>query len=206
MQIWDVKMKEWDKLSWRECMLDGRELIHYRQKIEARRIALLRNSKIAEENTGKSGHGRKKRIESIEHMSERVKNFRDTFNHKYSKYLVDFAIRNNCGTIQMEDLSGYSEGVSETLLKNWSYYDLQRKIEYKANEKGINVVFINPGYTSKRCSNCGCIHEDNRDCKNNQSKFKCVVCGYEENADINAARNISIPNIEETIKEQLKSK
>lgn len=206
MQIWDNKLEEWDRLSWKDCVLDGKELIHYRQKIQARRIALLKNSKIAGENTGKAGHGRKKRIEAINHMSEKVKNFRDTLNHKYSKYVIDFAIKNNCGVIQMEDLSGYSEGTFETLLKNWSYHDLQNKVKYKAEEKGILVNFINPSYTSKRCSHCGCIHEDNRDCKKNQSKFKCVICSYEENADINAAKNISIPNIDEIIKNQLKAK
>lgn len=205
LQIWDKKLQEWDRLSWRECALDGKELIHYRQKNEARRIALLKNSKIAEENKGKAGHGRAKRIQAIDFMSEKVKNFRDTLNHKYSKYVIDFAIKNNCGCIQMEDLSGYSEGVSETLLKNWSYYDLQNKIKYKAEEKGIDITFINPCYTSLRCSNCGNINKENRDCKNNQSKFKCTICDHEENADINAAKNISLPNIEGLIKEQLKA-
>lgn len=206
MQIWDDNLQEWDKLSWRECVLDGKELIHYRQKIQARRIDLLKNSKISEINKGKAGHGRKKRIEPINHMSERVKNFRDTLNHKYSRYVIDFAIKHNCGIIQMEDLSGYSYTVSETLLKNWSYYDLQNKIKYKADENGIKTILINPKYTSKRCSKCGCIDDKNRDCKNNQAKFKCTSCGHEDNADINAAKNISLPNIDQIIKEQLKTK
>ncbi len=202
MQIWDNNLQEWDRLAWRNCILDGKELIHYRQKIEARRIALLRNSKIAEESTGKAGHGRTTRIKAIDHLSEKTKNFRDTLNHKYSKYVVDFAVKNNCGSIQMEDLSGYSEGVSETFLKNWSYYDLQQKIQYKADEVGIAVNFIDPQYTSLRCSQCGNIHKENRDCKNNQAKFECVKCGHKENADINASKNIALPNIEDIINEQ----
>ncbi|MBU3126729.1 RNA-guided endonuclease InsQ/TnpB family protein [Clostridium tagluense] len=206
MQIWDNNLQEWDRLSWRKCVLDGKELIHYRQKIEARRIALLKNSKVAEENTGKAGHGRTKRIEAISNMSEKVKHFRDTLNHKYSKYVVDFAVKNNCGCIQMENLSGFGENISETLLKNWSYFDLQQKIKYKADEDGIEVNFINPRYTSLRCSSCGNIDKENRDCKNNQAKFECIVCGHKENADINASKNISLPNIEEIIKEQLKTK
>lgn len=204
IQIWDNKLQEWDKISWRKCVIDGKELIHYRQKVQARRIELLKNSKLSNRNQGKAGHGRKKRIEPIEKMSKKVNNFRDTLNHKYSKYVIDFAVKNNCGLIQMEDLSGYSEGVNETLLKNWSYYDLQNKIKYKAEEKGIKVIFINPKYTSKRCSKCGCIHEDNRNCKKNQAKFKCVRCDYEENADINAAKNISLPDIENIIQNEIK--
>ncbi|MBX4272022.1 transposase [Clostridium estertheticum] len=205
-QVWDNTTQKWDRLSWRDCLLDGKELIHYRQKIMARRIALLKNSKLSDENKGKAGHGRVKRIGPINTISDKVKAFRDTLNHKYSKYVIDFAIKNNCGCIQMEDLSGYSESVSETFLKNWSYFDLQSKIKYKAEENGLAINFIKPYHTSLRCSLCGNIQKENRDCRNNQSRFKCTVCGYEENADINAAKNISLPNIEQLIKEQLKIK
>ena len=114
---------------------------------------------------------------------------------KSSDFIGDF------GPIQMENLSGFSEEQTESLLKNWSYYDLQNKITYKANEKGIEVRLINPKYTSKRCSRCGNIHIDNRNCKKDQANFTCQICGHKENADINASKNISIPYIDEIIKE-----
>jgi putative transposase len=198
MQIWDNTKQDWDWLSWNECVLDGKELIHYRQKTEQRYHDLFKNCKVAGE--GRTGHGRLTKIQPVDTMRDKISNFRDTLNHKYSRYIVDFAIKHNCGIIQMEDLSGFNVEQSERLLKNWSYYDLQNKIQYKAKEAGIEVIFINPYMTSKRCSKCGCIHPDNRDCKNSQARFKCVVCGHEENADINAARNISLPDIENIIK------
>ena len=136
-------------------------------------------------------------------VGDKYERFRDTYNHKVSRYIVDLAEKYECGTIQMENLSGFSEQQTESLLKNWSYYVLQSKVQYKAEEKGIKFVLIDPRYTSKRCSKCGCIHNDNRDCKTNQSKFKCVECGYEENADINASKNIAIRNIDEIIKNKL---
>ena len=37
-----------------------------------------------------------------------------------------------------------------------------------------------------------------------QKSFKCLKCGYTTNADFNAARNISIQNIDKIIEEQLK--
>ena len=104
----------------------------------------------------------------------------------------------------MENLSGFSEQQSEKFLKNWSYFDLQTKVKYKCEEKGIKFILIDPKYTSQRCSHCGCIDSANRDCKGNQAKFKCVTCGHEENADINAAKNISIPMIDSIIIEWLK--
>ena len=37
------------------------------------------------------------------------------------------------------------------------------------------------------CHVCGCIEDENRP---NQETFKCIECGYENNADFNAANNI----------------
>ena len=37
------------------------------------------------------------------------------------------------------------------------------------------------------CPICGCIEDENRI---NQETFKCIECGYENNADFNAATNI----------------
>lgn len=202
MSIYDIEKHQYKNMCFKEQTIDGTELIHYRQKIEARRKSLSISSKWASDNA--TGHGYKRRMKKANNIGDKYNRFKDTYNHKVSRYIVDLAYKHGVKTIQMEDLSGFSEHQSESLLKNWSYYDLQNKIKYKAEEKGINTIFINPQYTSKRCSKCGNIHEENRDCKNNQSKFECVVCGHKENADINASKNIAIPYIDKIIKEYLK--
>lgn len=202
MSIYDIEKHQYKNMYFKEQTIDGTELIHYRQKIEARRKSLSISSKWASDNA--TGHGYKRRMKKANNIGDKYNRFKDTYNHKVSRYIVDLAYKNGVKTIQMEDLSGFSEHQSESLLKNWSYYDLQNKIKYKAEEKGINIILINPQYTSKRCSKCGNIHEDNRDCKNNQSKFECVICGHRENADINASKNIAIPYIDEIIKEYIK--
>ena len=199
MSIFDTDKEEWVQMNWKERTIDGKELIHYRQKIEARRRELSIATKWCSDN--KIGHGYKKRMEVVSKIGDKYSRFKDTYNHKVSRYIVDLAVKYKVKTIQMEDLSGFSEYQTESLLKNWSYYDLQTKIKYKANEKGIEVILINPKYTSKRCSVCGCIHEGNRNCKEEQAKFECKVCGHKENADINASKNISIPYIDTIIKE-----
>lgn len=199
MSVYDSDNNKYERLNWKERFIDGDELIHFRQKTEARRKNLLIASKWCSDN--KIGHGRKQRLRSVDDIGDKVAKFRDTYNHKVSRYIVSMALKYNCGVIQMEDLSGFTGKAKESFLKNWSYYDLQQKVNYKAEEVGVKVNYIKPQYTSKRCSECGCIHEDNRNCKENQAKFKCVVCGYEENADINASRNIAIPNIDTIIKE-----
>ncbi|WPS85504.1 transposase (plasmid) [Brevibacillus halotolerans] len=183
--------------------IEGGEIEHFRNKIEKRRISLLRQGKYSGE--GRSGHGRATKIKSINVLSDKISNFRKTANFKYAKFVVNFARKNNCGIIQMEDLSGISDSENK-LLKNWSYFDLQQKITNKAMEFGIEVRKINPKYTSQRCSCCGHIDEANRP-KNSkgQSHFKCIHCGFETNADYNAAKNISTESIELIIENQLKS-
>ena len=202
MQVFDINTQKWDRMSWKESKINGSELIHYRQKIEARNKQMYIASKIV--GKGRIGHGRKVRLKPVEKTRDKVSKFRDTYNHKVSKNIVDTALKYNCGTVQMENLSGFSEQQSETFLKNWAYFDLQNKTKYKCEEKGIKFILIDPKYTSKRCSHCGCIDDANRDCKGNQAKFKCVTCGHEENADINAAKNISIPMIDSIIVEWFK--
>lgn len=176
-------------------IIKGGEIEEFRRRVEARKISMLRQGAVC--GCGRIGHGIKTRNKPVYKIEDKIARFRDTTNHKYSRGLINFAIKNGCGTIQMEKLTGVTEHANK-FLRNWSYYDLQRKIEYKAREANIAVVYVNPMNTSRRCSKCGYIHEDNR---SEQAKFKCLRCGFEENADFNASQNLGIKGIERIIEE-----
>ena len=79
---------------------------------------------------------------------------------------------------------------------------MQHKIEYKAKEQGIKVVYINPAYTSLRCSKCGKIHKDNHPTR---SQFICAHCGFKTLHDYNASQNIAVDNIDTIIDKELVS-
>lgn len=202
MIAYNSEIEKYDYFTWKANVIDGAELIKFRQKYYNLRREMSIASKYV--GDGRIGHGYKTKMKPVDKVRDKVANFSDTINHKYSRYIVEFAEKNNCGIIQMEDLSGATANVKEKFLKDWSYYDLQQKIEYKAKEKGIVVIKVNPKYTSKRCNKCGNIHSDNRNCKDDQAKFKCIVCGHEDNADINASKNIAIPNIDKIIDTYIK--
>lgn len=171
----------------------------FRRRVEARRISLLKQGKMC--GDGRIGHGYKTRTAPANALEDKITRFRDTMNHKYSRAIVDYAVKENCGVIQMEKLSGITAGEQPRFLKHWSYYDLQMKIENKAKEHGIKVVYIEPKYTSQRCSKCGFIHKENRP---EQERFTCQACGFEENADFNASQNIAIRDIDKIIADTLK--
>lgn len=78
-------------------------------------------------------------------------------------------------------------------LNNWAFYELEQFIRYKAEAMGKSVVTIDPRYTSQKCSVCGHIYKGNR----KGHSFKCVKCGFQIHADLNAARNIAILGISE---------
>lgn len=64
---------------------------------------------------------------------------------------------------------------------------LKDMLEHISRKYDISLSTVHSSYTSKQCSHCGCIDDGNR---LNQEEFRCVECGYENNADINAAINI----------------
>ena len=60
-------------------------------------------------------------------------------------------------------------------------------LDYKQQWRGGLLVKVDPRYTSQTCSSCGHVAKENR---LTQANFNCVECGFSENADINASRNI----------------
>lgn len=157
------------------------DFLRIRTQLQAQRKRLQKNVKITN-----GGHGRNKKLKALDKLSNKERNFVKTYNHYVSKQVIDFALKNNAKYINMEDLSGFN--TNKFILRNWSFYELQQFITYKAQRYGIEVRKINPYHTSQICSKCGHWEEGQRD---TQDHFKCKACGYEDNADFNASKNIA---------------
>ena len=71
-------------------------------------------------------------------------------------------------------------------LQYWSYRQVLDKLEGSCAENGILLLKINPAYTSQTCSKCGMKDKKSR----NGEYFKCLSCGYSDDADHNASLNI----------------
>jgi putative transposase len=87
-------------------------------------------------------------------------------------------------------------------LRHWNYKELFDELEHKCEENGVQILKLNPTYTSQRCSTCGWVQKKNRHGK----QFKCASCGFTADADLNASINISLPLMELTPKQQWSSK
>ena len=77
-------------------------------------------------------------------------------------------------------------GLNRAIL-NVAPFQFRAQLEYKILSTGGEIISVDPKFTSQTCNVCGVVDAKSR---RSQDKFKCTSCGYEENADINAARVI----------------
>ena len=174
---------------------------------------------IATTSTGKSWNG--KQIQSVRDRYSKVRSsvqskrtrssrrllrrlcgkerkFQEWLNHNISKQLVQDALTINAA-LAFEDLTNIRESLNQKprskverrRTNNWAFYQLRLFVGYKANIAGVPVVFVPPAYTSQTCSRCHHVHPIKGKSYRNGKVFKCGHCGFEHDADMNAANNIA---------------
>jgi putative transposase len=126
---------------------------------------------------------------ALKRLSGKQKRMMSDVNHQISKRIVAEAYESG-RAVALEDLTGIRERAAKgkrmrKMLGGWAFHDLRIKIEYKAKQAGVSVVFVDPAYTSKTCSACGSIGSRRK------HKFVCKSCGNLMDADHNGAVNIS---------------
>ena len=154
----------------------GGQLRHNRDKYLAHRRRLQSNGSRAATRKLRAISGREQR--HVRHI-----------NHEVSKSIVEEAVRTGAGEIRMEDLTNIRANIKagkrvRTRLHRWAFRELQDFVAYKAQGAGLSVIFVDPAYTSKTCSDCGVIG------KRVKHKFSCQ-CGTQRHSDVNAALNIA---------------
>jgi len=128
----------------------------------------------------------------LQRLSGREKTHANIINHTIAKSIVLTAKEQGKG-IAIEDLTGIrftSKRRSKkfkTKFGRWSFADLRFKLEYKALLNGVNLIVLNPQYTSQTCNSCKHIG------KRTNKVFKCTNTNCSTNtidADLNACYNI----------------
>jgi IS605 OrfB family transposase len=121
----------------------------------------------------------------LRRISGRWRRFMRLQNHNISKSIVGNL--ENGDVIVMEDLSGIRKTARyNKWIHKWSFYELQKFIEYKALAIGCRVVYINPRYTSKSCSVCNGLNTSRH-----SGFVECLSCFHSLDSDLNGSRNIA---------------
>jgi len=134
----------------------------------------------------------------LRRLSGKERRFQEWLNHNISKQLVTEA-KISGAALAFEDLTGIRDTLNQKprskterrRTNNWAFYQLRIFVGYKAAIAGVPVVFVPPAYTSQTCSRCRHVHPEKGKSYRNGKKFKCGHCGFEHDADINAACNIA---------------
>lgn len=141
----------------------------------------------------------------IKAIGQRENRWMNDVNHCISKALV---MNNPKGTLHViEDLTNIRSATEKVKVKDryvavsWSYYDLEKKLMYKALERGQKVIKVDPRYTSQTCPKCGHIEKSNRNKK--LHIFCCKNCGYSSNDDRIGAMNLYRMGIEYLVESQI---
>jgi putative transposase len=131
--------------------------------------------------------GTRSAIRLLKRLSGRENRFVKDCNHCISKQIVAFPF----DTLVLEQLDIHAKKGNgkkfNTLLSNWSWYQLETFLTYKAKLAGKKVEYVDARYTSQKCSVCTYVSRSNR---KTQAHFCCKKCGNQLNADLNASRNI----------------
>jgi len=97
-------------------------------------------------------------------------------------------------TIVVENLRGFLKGVInrfpkdvKRILTRLGLGEIRKKLKELEEEYGIEVVEINPAYSSQSCSSCGYVDKGNR---RKREEFECKVCGRKLHADVNGSLNL----------------
>lgn len=131
----------------------------------------------------------RRRLRSI---GSRESRWMNDVNHVVSKALVNNAGEN--ALIVVEDLTGIRNVTERVKRKDryvsvsWAFYDLRRKIEYKATLNGSTVIGVDPRYTSQMCPKCGHTERSNRNKRTHS--FACKRCEYRSNDDRIGSMNL----------------
>src|SRR5437868_6638892 len=138
--------------------------------------------------------GTKSAKRHLKKLSGKEARFKRNTNHVISKRIVAKA-KSSRQALAIEELRHIRKRTDRTVRysqrsrhSSWAFGQLRFFLQYKAALAGIPLHTVDPGNTSKTCHVCGHCAKENR---KSQASFVCQQCGYADNADRNAALNIS---------------
>lgn len=136
--------------------------------------------------------GTKSAKRHLRQVGQREARFRRQVNHSISKSIVARA-EGTARAVALEALGGIRTRTTVRRSQrrrhlSWGFRQLRSFVEYKAAEKGVPVVLVDPRNTSRTCPWCGTVDKKNRPTRD---EFRCVSCGLAGPADRIAATNIA---------------
>lgn len=111
----------------------------------------------------------------------------DAHRKNHINYMVNQMNLEDVEEVKFEEIINITKGkrVSRKM-KHWTNVDIRDAVKSKCEVFGVRFTLISCTYRSQRCSCCGLVRKANRKGKT----YTCKSCGYTDDADVNASKNI----------------
>ena len=136
----------------------------------------------------------------IAKLHHKISNIRKNYLHQISSrisknhaivYVEDLQVANMSksakGNVEQHGKNVKQKSGLNRAVLDQSWYEFRRQLAYKLAWNGGFLFAVPPQNTSRCCPSCGCTTKENRQ---TQANFKCIECGYQNNADVVGAINI----------------
>lgn len=126
-------------------------------------------------------------LKKLERRKKGSNGFRKAATHR--KNFINWSVNqlnlHGVKEVRCEGIKNLRKGKKTSrFLFHWTYADVFEKLERFCEDKGVLVSKVNPAYTSQTCPICNTLG------KRRGKVFSCS-CGYENDADLNAALNLA---------------
>lgn len=99
-------------------------------------------------------------------------------------YMAKLPRNSGMHTAGQRDVRQLTKGTGDThLLRMWKKGYVTERLQWKCQKNGIKIVEVIGRQIGRECSACG------QTGYTHGEKFKCPICGFEENKKVNGARN-----------------
>jgi putative transposase len=149
----------------------------------------------------KKSNSWEKLVKKISRLHCKIARIRHDFLHKLSNRLTKNHSQIVLEDLKIKNMSKSAKGTilepgknvaakrglnREILFQGWGLFATM--LSYKSKLRGGYLTLVPPQFTSQRCSQPNCLYQSR---ENRKGKvFKCINCGYTDDADENAAKNI----------------
>ncbi len=143
--------------------------------------------------------GQSRRVQERARLYRKLNRYREELLHFTSNQLLETASKWSCQTIVLEDLRSYEPPKNKRKLSrklsNWMRGALYKILRYKAKRVGIQILRVNPRWTSSYCPRCGQKGQKIRDTRDRRQNkrgrmFECPACLFLADRDYIGALNI----------------
>jgi putative transposase len=179
----------------------GKQITAVRDRYSRTRASLQSKASAKADATRTKGtrSTRRRCREILQRLSGNERRFQTHENHVISKTIIKQALASNA-IVAIEDLTGIRDRTNQMprskterrRSNSWAFYQLRQFLEYKGLGAGVQVIAINPRYTSQTCHQCLHIHPVRGESYRKGKSFKCGHCEWHGDADLNGASMIKL--------------